>query len=354
MSRSIHLIGSRQPGGAEGFFVRLVQALNTADHEASAIVTPGSAVSLALGNSVRHWQIKMRGHWDLIARHHIRSRIDRQSPDIVMTWLGRATRLVRLPSGRLPVHVARLGGYYDLRQYQHAHAWVGNTRGICDYLIGSGLPASRIEHIPNFVDIPAAPSLQGVARVREELQLRPGTRVVLALGRLHQVKGFDTLIRAFAQLAATDETAMLVILGEGAERLKLEDLVRDLNLSERVRLPGWRDELTAYFASADLFVCPSRLEPFGNVLLDAWCHAVPLLATRTAGASELVTDQDNGVLVGIDDIDAMAAAMSTMLAMPEAERRALTDSGTATLKARYSRKAVVTHYLDYFERLIRH
>jgi L-malate glycosyltransferase len=353
MSRSMHIIASRQPGGAEGFFVRLVQALNSAGHEASAIVPPGSAVSLELGASVRQWQIKMRGHWDLIARHQIQARIGRQAPDIVMTYLGRAARLVRLPSGRLPIHVARLGGYYDLRQYQHAHAWVGNTRGICDYLIGSGLPASRVEHIPNFVDLPESPSLQGIARVREELALRPGTRVVLALGRLHQVKGFDTLIRAFAQMAANDEAAMLVILGEGAERAKLEDLARDLSLAERIRLPGWRNDLSPYFASADLFVCPSRLEPFGNVLLDAWSQGVPLLATRTAGASELVTDKDNGVLVDIDDIAAMAAAMSMMLSMSETERAALVENGRAMLKARYSREAVVTRYLEYFERLIR-
>jgi glycosyltransferase involved in cell wall biosynthesis len=348
----MHIIGSRQPGGAEGFFVRLVQALNEAGHEASAIVPPGSAVAVALGETVRQWPIKMRGHWDLIARHQIQARIDRQAPDIVMTYLGRAARLVRLPSGRLPVHVARLGGYYDLRQYQHAHAWVGNTRGICDYMIGSGLPPSRVEHIPNFVDIAAPPALKEVARVREELQLRPGHQVVLALGRLHQVKGFDTLIRAFAAMTAASET-ILVVLGEGAERSRLEDLSRDLDVADRVRLPGWRNELSPYFAAADLFVCPSRLEPFGNVLLDAWSHGVPLLATRTAGASELVADGDNGLLVDIEDVDAMSSTMTTMLSMSDSDRQRMIESGRATIAGYYSRNAVVTHYLEYFDRLIR-
>ena len=72
--------------------------------------------------------------------------------------MGRASRLTHLPPNGTAVHVARLGGYYKIDgYYRHAHAWIGNTQGICDYLIREGLPASRVFLIGNFV--PAAISL---------------------------------------------------------------------------------------------------------------------------------------------------------------------------------------------------
>ena len=85
----------------------------------------------------------MRGIWDLWARGKIAKLVESRRPPIVQTWMGRATRLTHLPARSQSVHVARLGGYYNPKGYRHAHAWVGNTRGICDHLIREGLPANR-------------------------------------------------------------------------------------------------------------------------------------------------------------------------------------------------------------------
>ncbi len=348
--RTLHVIGSRRPGGAEGFFVRLVQALSAEGQDALTIVPPHSAVAQALAPEVPRTEIRMRGHWDLLARTQIRRVIAESRPEVVMTYLGRATRLVRLPAGRTPVHVARLGGYYNPRQYRHAHAWVGNTRGICEYLIRNGFDAARVCHIPNFVEPPAPVAAGEVAAARDELQVPRAARVILALGRLHMVKGFDVLLRSFAALPDRDRY-VLIILGEGAERESLEAIARALGVARSVRMPGWRSALSHYFALADVLVCPSRAEPFGNVLLDAWNHGVPLIATRTAGALELIEEGKDGWLVELEDPADLQRALTEVLGTTAAVRSAYVAAGRAKLGERYSRRSVVAAYDALFARL---
>ena len=92
-----------------------------------------------------HWQgltrhcLPMRIVGDPISRLEVSRLIGRRRPHIVQTYTGRATRLTRLSRQNESVHVARLGGYYKVGGYRHAHAWIGNTKGICDYLVAAGL-----------------------------------------------------------------------------------------------------------------------------------------------------------------------------------------------------------------------
>ena len=147
----MHIIGSRGPGGAEGFYCRLVQGLARSGSSVHAINPPASEVGKRLDGAVPQAHVRMLGAWDLRARFRIGQIIRSLRPAIVQTYLGRATRLTQLSGGSGPVHIARLGGYYDLKSYRHARAWVGITRGLCDYLVRQGLPAGRYYHIADVV-----------------------------------------------------------------------------------------------------------------------------------------------------------------------------------------------------------
>ena len=116
-------------------------------------------------------------------------------------------------------------------------------------------------------------------------------------------------------------------------------------------MPGWRSALAPYFALADVLVCPSRAEPFGNVLLDAWNHGVPLVATRTAGALELIEDGKDGWLVAVEDPGDLQRALAEVLGGAEAERAGRIAAGRAKLAARYSRRSVVAAYDSLFAQL---
>lgn len=103
--RSLHIIGSRKGGGAERFFTRLVAGLNQRS-AASAVVQPGSEVAGWLNTSVEQFPLRMRNNWDLLARWQINTLIKRVQPDIVQTYMGRATGLTHVPKRAGCVHIA--------------------------------------------------------------------------------------------------------------------------------------------------------------------------------------------------------------------------------------------------------
>lgn len=153
--------------------------------------------------------------------------------------------------------------------------------------------------------------------------------VLLAVGRLHPVKGFDDLIAAFATLRRRLD-ARLIILGEGRVRAELEQQVRDLGLSDVVSLPGRQANVASWMARADLFVLSSRAEGFGNALIEAMACGLRIVATRApSGPAEILEDGRWGRLVPVGDHAAMADAMQEGLAAGPPDRAALLDRARA-------------------------
>ncbi len=115
--------------------------------------------------------------------------------------------------------------------------------------------------------------------------------MLLAAGRLHHNKGFDVL-RALARLP----DATLWLAGTGPEQSALHALATGLGVAGRVRFLGWRDDVTTLMASVDVFVCPSRHEGLGSIVLEAWAHGCPIVATASQGPAELIRADQTGLL----------------------------------------------------------
>jgi glycosyltransferase involved in cell wall biosynthesis len=347
------VIGSRKPGGAENFFLRLHAALNRADIPSWAVLPAASELNAQLQGPVQH--ARLASVRDPLSRWSVSRALKAIKPDIVQTWMGRATRLVHTGRGRGPVHVARLGGYYDAVHYRHVDALVGNTRGICDYLIREGFAPERVFHISNFVAF-EAPQDPAEARraIREQLGLEPEAKLIFSLGRLHVNKAFDTLISAFNQLHghAQGEDMHLVIAGDGPLREEIATLVAQTELAERIHLVGWQQETGRWFAAADLFVCPSRHEPLGNVILEAWAHRLPVISTASDGACELIDEGVNGLLCPIDDIAAMAQRLEAWCNGDRESYRALGEAGAEKLERAYSERVIVEQYRQLYDSLL--
>jgi glycosyltransferase involved in cell wall biosynthesis len=131
---------------------------------------------------------------------------------------------------------------------------------------------------------------------------------ILAAGRLHPVKGFDTLIRAFARMRDTNR-ARLIILGEGAERDRLTSLAAELGLGSDVLMPGFDPNPLPYMTRAAVFVSSSVWEGFGNSIVEAMALGVPTVCTACDGPREILQDGKWGRLVSPGDEAALAAAM---------------------------------------------
>jgi glycosyltransferase involved in cell wall biosynthesis len=352
MTSSIHIIGSRLLGGAESFYMRLVRALH-AQGPTLAVNRRDSLVARELDGVVPQFHAGMSSQWDLLSRRRIGQLIRQQRPDIVQTYMTRATVLTHIRPGRGTVHVARLGGFYKIKRFAHAHAWVGNTHGICDYLVRGGLPADRVFYIGNFVDRPASADPLQQQQLRHRLGLPDDALVVVALGRMVAKKGFQDLLPAFAVVdrALHDRPVHLLLVGDGPQRDELERQVSDLGLNERVHWAGWQTETSPYYYLADLFVCPSRHEPLGNVILEAWSHRRPVLSTATHGAVELIEDGVNGVLTPCGDVPALAAQIVRLLRDGSKGLDRLAQQGYASIEADYRPEAVVRAYRDLYQRL---
>lgn len=353
--RSLHVIGSTQMGGADQFFVRLVEALNAAGHEAVALDRAGSPIARALaGTPVRQLHLPLANKWDVYSAWRLRRLVAREGFDVVQSYMGRATRLTRLPPRGRAVHIARLGGYYKIRGYYgHAHAWVGNTRGLCDWLVQQGLPAARVFLIGNFVPDPAPADPAALAAVRTQLGLPADARVIFTLGRFIGIKGFDDLLDAFAALPAAPggQPLHLVIGGDGELRAALQAQAERLGIAARTHFPGWLAAPGPYYHLAEIMVCPSRHETLGNVILEAWSYRKPVVATRSPGACELIVDDANGLLCPVADPPALAARLRELLDAGSAARARLADAGHACVEREHGRAAVLARYLELYAQL---
>lgn len=340
--RVMQIMAGSHVGGAEAFFERLAIALEGTGIEQRAVIRRDAERARRLrAGGVAVSELGFGGLADLTTGAALRREIAACAPDVVLSWMSRASRFVpgRIFRKRRPfVHAGRLGGHYPLKYYRNCDWLVANTRGVADYLVRAGWPTVSTRIIPNFVE-----AADGVALPRAALDTPEGVPLALAMGRLHRNKGFDVLIRA---LAAVPDLH-LWLAGEGPERAALKRLAEELGVAARVCFLGWREHVAPLFRAADIYVCSSRIEPLGNVVLEAWAYGVPVVAARADGPVELIADGESGVLVPCDDADALADAIR-QLAGDEPLRRRLAERGQAAHAAGFTRDAVVAAYMDFF------
>lgn len=327
-------------GGAEAFFVRLVLALSRAGLGQRVVMRADERREKILaGAGLEPVLLPFGGLLDAVTRRGIRRAVAHYRPDIVLCWMSRAAHYA--PAGG-HVLIGRMGGYYDLKYYRHCDHIIGNTKDIVDDLVQRGWPAERTHYLPNFVTAADATALP-----RRSFDTPDGVPLLLALGRLHPNKGFDVLLQALARLPG----AFLWLAGEGPERRALVALAEQLGVDDRVRFLGWRDDGPKLMAAADVVVCPSRHEPLGNVVLEAWAASRPVVATAAAGPRSLIDDGKSGRLVPVNDWAALAASLGEVMAEP-ARAQAMAKEGHARYVQDYSERVVVAKYLGFFQRMV--
>ncbi|NLJ62793.1 MAG: glycosyltransferase family 4 protein, partial [Alcaligenaceae bacterium] len=141
---------------------------------------------------------------------------------------------------------------------------------------------------------------------------------LLAVGRLHPVKGFDLLIQAFAMVASYFPDWDLVIVGEGEERAALQKQIDTAALQHRIQLVGRVGNIKDWYEQSDMYVLSSRSEGLSNTLLEAMASGLAVVAMDCdTGPREIIRDNIDGVLVNPPaDADALAAHLSDLMARP--------------------------------------
>jgi glycosyltransferase involved in cell wall biosynthesis len=340
--RVAQILAGAARGGAENFFVRLVSGLQASgqleqkafirahQHRMDALTAAGVPVEgFLFGSSL-----------DVFGRQRYRRALRRFHPNIVMTWMNRAS--ISTPPGDYTL-ICRLGHYYNLKYYRHADYWIGISRGICDHLIRGGMPAEKVFHIPNFADETPVEPLP-----RDSFNTPADRPLILAAGRLHVNKGFDILLQAMTRIP----DAILWLAGSGPEEQTLRQQCRELGLDERVRFLGWRNDVTRLMRTADLFVCPSRHEGLGSIVMESWAHECPIVATNSQGPGELIDSGQTGLVTPVDEPEPLAKAIQTLLDHPQQAQQLVTNARDLYWK-KYSRAVVVQQYLDFYHQVHR-
>ena len=346
--RLLQAMAGAAVGGAEAFFERLAPAFARTGVPQRVLIRRHARRAAALrAAGVETVELRFGGRADLATRPAFRREIIDFRPDIVLTWMSRATAFCPKSTGASGfVHVARLGGYYDLKYYRRADHLIANTADIVDYLGRRGWPEDRRHYLPNFVDGAAAAAVE-----RAGLGTPQDAPLVLALGRLHQNKAFDVLLDALAESPGV----WAWIAGEGPLRTALEAQAARLGVADRVRFLGWREDVSGLLSAADVLACPSRHEPLGNVVIEGWAHGVPVVAAASQGPGALIVDGDSGLLAPVGDAGALAGAIRRLApatADAAALRQRLAAGGRMAYEAAFTESAAVTKYLDFFRRVI--
>ena len=195
-----------------------------------------------------------------------------------------------------------------------------------------GVPSSRVSIVPNGVDPDVFDSTrypEARSRLRHELGLPGDTPLALLIGTYAR-KGLDTAIAAAARAS---DALHLVVAGSGDDAAARR-AARDSGLGERrLHLLGPRAAVAPLYAAADLFVLPTRYEPFGMVIVEAMSSGLPVVVSGCSGAAELITPGESGLVVAEpDDTGGFAAALRGLLADP-ARRAAMGRAACAAAQA---------------------
>ncbi|WP_341667681.1 glycosyltransferase family 4 protein [Alcaligenes sp. SDU_A2] len=333
----IHSLGG---GGAERVAADLSAAWVARGYRVSLVTQAGENKDVyALASGVERHVLgtagASRGRWQALWNNwrrvrRLRALLRRHKPDVLLGMMTTSSVLAVSAAKGLPCKVIAtehthppsqsISSFWQkarVRTYPQAQAVVALTAGTADWL-REHVPGSQVQVIPNAVRWPMENGEPVVP-----VPALDGRRRLLAVGRLHPVKGFDSLIDAFAMLSSYFPNWDLVILGEGEQREALQERIADLNLQERIQMPGRVGNMADWYGQSDLYVLSSRMEGLSNSLLEAMASGLTAVAYDCdTGPREIIRANIDGVLVQpVSDVEALAAHLSDLMANPDKRQR---------------------------------
>lgn len=318
----LNIMLGRGRGGLEQASLDYAEALALAGIETLTITSPGAWANGGLGQlphqPIRHWAV-----FDPLAILRLRRLAEEQKADVAICHGNRALRLtLNALKGRVPIFATAHN--YSVKRFVSADRVLCITRDLMNEMARRGYPESRISYMPNMVRIP-------------ERTVRPtnprALPVIATMGRFVEKKGFDLFIDAVRLLKNRGFHFRAVLGGDGELAATLRD--RAAGLDDVLTFSGWVADKSAFFGEADIFVLPSRHEPFGIVLLEAMAHSVPVVTTDSEGPREIVQSGHDALLVPRGDAVALADAIAALLA-DGSRAQALGNQAFQTASASYS------------------
>ena len=332
----LQVCSAREIGGGERHLVDLTKSLTERGYSVHVALIPNSPLIRELSFLPTHQILEAPLHnaLDLSSALHLARFAREHAIDIIHSHVARDYPLTAFASaraGNIPYVLTR-HVLFPLKSVhrlilRRASRIIAVSQAVASTLKQQGIfNPDKIITIPNGINIERFRENAGNTASPLNLNKDVTKLIVGMVGHLAPIKGQEDFIRAAAIVVAERLEVDFVIAGEdksqtGEHRAAIESLIAQLNLNERVRLLGWLDDVREFLGSLDLFVSPSRSEPFGLAIVEAMASGIPVVATMSEGAREIIDDGVTGTLVPVNDPEALAKVIKELLADPKERQR---------------------------------
>ncbi len=336
----LNIMSGAKTGGAERFFERLVIAIEKENIEQKVIIKHHSPRVKLLKDKIANLEtIKIFNNYNPFCLFFIERIIKNFKPNIILSWMNRASGIIPNEKIGNEVNVGRLGGFYKLKNYKNCDYLIANTQEIKNYIINSGWDSKKVFLIPNFVNSNNNEKKKLIFHKNETL---------LAMGRFHENKGFDILIKSMTFLP----DYKLLLVGNGSLKDHYINLINTLNLKNRIKIYEWTDNISSFLNSSSMLICPSRHEPFGNIIIDAWAHHVPVISSDIGGPNKLIKDKINGLKFEKNNVFNLVKKIKE-ISNNEKLKKKIINNAYHEYNSRFTEKKIIKEYISFFRKIVK-
>jgi glycosyltransferase involved in cell wall biosynthesis len=358
--RILQICSARSIGGGEKHVASLANSLAQRGHDVFVALAPDAPLRALLQNVPRDHiiELPMRNALSLGSAWKLARLARSHAVQIIHAHLGRDYPLAALAAGRsgaqlvLTRHVMfPLGRVHKLTLRRTARV-IAVSGAVADALRTQAIFKSEtIRVIHNGIDADLFATAKTKAPARQQ-KLRVGT-----VGEFAPVKRHEDFIRVAQSICAERDDVEFIMAGEdksrdGENRNRLKQLIINAQLGDRAQLVGWTEEIANLLATFDLFVSTSESESFGMAMVEAMAAGIPVVATETDGARDVIDDQVTGRLVPVGDVDAIARSIGELMSDP-AERARLGANAQQSARQNFGLERMVDETVKVYEEVTR-
>lgn len=352
----LHLESGRNFYGGPAQVLYLLRGLAERDAENLLVCPPGSPLARLARASARVIEVPCGGDLDGRLAWRLAALLRRERPAVVHVhsrrgadwWGGLAAAWSGVPAV-LSRRVDSPEGRLAALKYRYYRRVIAISRSVREQLLEAGVPGRKIDLVSSSVDAAG----QQTERDRDWLQAELGIpREVLLLGIVAQLiprKGHADLFRAMQQMH--DQSAWLLVLGQGALRASLQRQATEMGLAQRVIFAGFREDVPRILPCLDVLVHPAYREGLGVSVLEAAAAGLPIVATNAGGLTDMIVHRHTGLLLEPGDVEGLAESIE-LLAQDRALASGLGANARRLVLEEFSVDAMVEATLGVYQRVL--
>jgi glycosyltransferase involved in cell wall biosynthesis len=344
--------------GGQNQALLLLKGLRDRGHQPELVAAKNSALgerAQAAGIPVHY---ASRGLLRLLAAKKIRRLLATRQFDIVHANEAHAVSAAWLAGAhkRVPFVISRRVGYpigksrLARARYQAASRIVANSRWVAEQAAASGAPREKIIVIYEGAEIPLLFTPQQRQSARARWSISDDTHLLGCVGVLLPDKGQEWLICALAETRKDFSNAKLLLAGEGPSRPQLEQLARDLGVTDAVIFAGFVSDIENVYAAVDVFLLPSFFEALNNSLLAAMAYEIPSISFNRGALGEIIEDGHSGLLVEAANTPALHSVIAKILREPAAAKK-MAEAGRQRIIENFSADKMIDETLRLYRSL---